>query len=203
MPRAKAIPRWNPSKGPSVVKAMLESARWIRGRGADFALAGGLAVRTYGHLRETIDVDWIVWSGQEEVLCDALAARPVGSVKSLTFGGARAVKGFGAPVDFISRDDRWTKLYDDALEAAKKADPINVKDALIHVVPLEYLVAMKMATERTKDKADVVALLRLAPVDRAKLARILTKHRVEDWQQELKLYELEAERERVEREGKD
>lgn len=114
------------------------------------ALVGGAALQLYGSDRLTRDVDIIATRIPSGLT-------PHGG---LAFGGAQTTTPSGIPVDVIVRDDDATALYNAALKVAQ-----HVPGVQIPVVPLEYLVAMKLNAGRPKDDLDLMFILTETDVD--------------------------------------
>ena len=135
--------------------ALLESV------GVPYALAGYLAVVHYvppSAERHTKDADFAVPYGYSEKA--ARAAEKAGySVRPLPIGGYELSKP-GVPIDLIDRHPRLDKLFADAVQAAaeQRKDPQDVP-----VVPLNYLITMKMVTGSRKDTQDVEDMLMQVP----------------------------------------
>jgi hypothetical protein len=131
--------------------ALLEDA------GVPYALAGYLAVLHYippSAERGTKDADFAVPYGYADRV--AKAAEEAGyKVKSLPIGGFQLSKP-GVVIDLINRHPRLDQLFADAVKAAEaeRADPEDVP-----VVPLKYLVTMKMVSGSRKDTGDVEHML--------------------------------------------
>jgi hypothetical protein len=137
-------------------KATNEVAALAREHGTRVALVGGFALYLYGSDRLTGDVD-VVASRWVEGL-------PHGS--PLSFGGESTETASGVPIDVIVRSDEYVDLYEEALETASipgdlprlETDP-DVVPTIVVVRP-EYIVAMKMAAYRPKDRADLDFMIR-------------------------------------------
>lgn len=131
--------------------AILEAA------GVPYALAGYLAVVQYippSAERQTRGADLAVPYGYSEKA--AKAAEEAGyTVKRLGIGGYQLSKP-GVLIDLIDRHPRLDQLFADAVKAAvaERTDPEDVP-----VVPLEYLITMKMVSGSRKDTQDVEYML--------------------------------------------
>lgn len=114
------------------------------------ALAGGVALSLYGSKRLTRDID---------ILSDRPLRGPgFKNLGSLSFGGQKLLTPSGVPLDVIIRDDKYAELYEAALEASL-AVSIRKRPGgwPIPVVPLEYLLTMKLQASRDKDVLDIEA----------------------------------------------
>ncbi len=131
--------------------ALLEDA------GVPYALAGYLAVLHYippSAERGTKDADFAVPYGYADRV--AKAAEEGGyRIKALPIGGFQLSKP-GVVIDLIDRHPRLDQLFVDAVKAAQaeRTDPEDVP-----VVPLKYLVTMKMVSGARKDTGDVEHML--------------------------------------------
>jgi len=124
--------------------------------GVPFALAGRLAVWTYVSSKRqhfTKDVDFAVPYGYSE---QAVAvAREMGfTVTKLTLG--YSLRKGELLIDFVDHHPHLEKLFHAAVEAAEK----EAEKGEMPVVPLDFLIAMKLAAGRQKDDSDVTALLK-------------------------------------------
>lgn len=137
--------------------AVTEVAKLARDQDVDVALLGGYALQQYGSDRLTSDLDFVA----DAVLDDVELMQP------LSFGGYGAIV-CGVPVDFIVRDDRYGRLYREALSTAVWIQGLDVP-----VVQPAYLLAMKMAARRSKDDADIEFLLENNVVDIDRTAQIV------------------------------
>jgi hypothetical protein len=130
---------------PAAIDATLaEIARAVDAR--KVALAGGVALQTWGSDRFTADVDVI-----SSTTIPILTLTRKGP---LAFGGDRAIARNGVPVDVIRRADDYKQLYGGALASATRVEGVPLR-----VVTLPFLAAMKMAAGRGKDKADLEWIL--------------------------------------------
>ncbi len=124
--------------------------------GVPFALAGRLAVWTYVSSKRqefTKDVDFAVPYGYSEQA--AAAAKEMGyTVRKLSLG--YGVRKGELLIDFVDHHPHLDKLYLAAVKAAgEEAD-----EGEMPVVPMDFLIAMKLAAGRQKDDSDVIALLK-------------------------------------------
>jgi Nucleotidyltransferase of unknown function (DUF6036) len=123
------------------------------------ALIGGFALQLYGSPRLTGDIDVVAKT--------RVRGLPAG--EALSFGGIQTCAPNGVPVDWVIRNDAYTRLYDEALRRAGR-----IRGVPILVVRPEYLVAMKMVAGRTKDAADLEWILISGAVD-VKAARVVVE----------------------------
>jgi hypothetical protein len=105
---------------------------------------------------------------------DFAAERPLETmpiVGHLSFGGVKTVTSENVPVDLVVRDDEYKALYEEALEDAVA----HVKGHMPIVRP-EYLAAMKMASGRPGDMADLEFLIGENVVDVGLMRTIVRQH---------------------------
>jgi hypothetical protein len=121
-------------------------------RGIPWAVAGAVATRAYMPERATSDLDVIVLES------DAAAARERMTAAGYTHVGERAIGGStwraaaGPPVDLIEGSESWLP---DALALAEA----NRDQQDLPILPLAYLVLMKLGASRVQDVADVTRML--------------------------------------------
>ena len=129
--------------------------------GAPYALAGRLAVWTYvppARQEFTKDADFAV--PHDHIGRAAEVAREMGyQVRKLPLG--YAVEGEGISIDFVDHHPHYERLYLEAVKAARR----EAAEGETPIVPLDYLIAMKIGARRTEDERDVRALLPLVDGD--------------------------------------
>lgn len=125
------------------------------------ALLGGLAMQLYGSPRLTSDIDIVTARELEGLVPEGL----------LTFGGYKSTTPNGVPIDVIIRDDDFRPLYEAALNHAGRLRGIPIL-----VVRPEYLAAIKLASARPKDEADLDFLIVDGPFDMDKTLKIVRKY---------------------------
>jgi hypothetical protein len=150
--------------------------------GVEGALVGRVAVWAWlpdaSDHAYTKDVDVALSAAGLLKVCAYLAARGV-ETHALPIGGVNAVAAGGVNVDFITRTGELGDLgplFEDAVHVAGqngKCVTVGGKDLLL--VPLEHLVAMKIATMERKDEEDAQRLLNAANVNVDKLRILVTK----------------------------
>lgn len=128
----------------------------LKSAGVPYALAGKLAVWTYVPERSqqyTKDVDFAVPYGYSEQA--AASAEEMGyTVTKLSLG--YSVRKGKLLIDFVDHHPHLEKLYLAAVKAAQK----EAEESEVPVVPLDFLIAMKLAAGRQKDDFDVMALVK-------------------------------------------
>jgi hypothetical protein len=140
-----------------VWKAMIDASRALDELGIGHALVGGLAVGAHGWPRTTKDVDFLVddsaWIKTEAGLVVMRAGLPV--------------EAHGVAVDTLSvRDDEQHLLA--AIEAPELSEGVPV-------APVEAVIYLKLVSPRSKDRLDLVELVR-AGVDLERVRAYLDRH---------------------------
>lgn len=147
-------------------------ARLLKEVGGSFALIGGVALQAYGHERYTKDVDFAVREAQGA----AAQAAWKGETKPLRIGGVSLVTDV-APIDLIDRRVELRALYEEAIDATQRSGfTIEAAGEQVPVVPIEYLVAMKLAAPRAQDEADLAFLLKRRELDYVRARQIVRQH---------------------------
>jgi hypothetical protein len=147
-------------------------ARLLKSVGGPFALIGGAAMQAYGLERYTKDVDFAVREAQG---ARALAAWP-GESRPLRIGGV-SLRTEESAIDLVDRRVELRRLFEEAIDAAaKEGFVVRAEDEDVPVVPLEYLVALKLAAPRPMDEADLAYLLEQASLDYRKARDIVHRH---------------------------
>jgi hypothetical protein len=137
-------------------------------------LIGGVALAFYGIERYTKHVDFAVTSVQSSALEQALAER---DPRPLRVGGVSVTSTAGARIDFVDRRFEFRALFEEAIEAAEGEGPIaRAGERQVPVVPIHYLVAMKVAADRPQDEADLAALLLRPELDYSRAREIVHRH---------------------------
>ena len=141
---------------PSVRDAVLEAAKQLERLGIRYAIAGGLAVGTYGYIRNTTDVDFLV--GDE-------AFEHHGPL--VTFKAGVPIQVGGIRIDYLSTTSLGYHL-EEVLAQPSRSEGLAV-------VPIEVLVYMKLVARRRKDQVDVIELIKVGANVRA-IQRYLEQH---------------------------
>jgi hypothetical protein len=149
--------------------------------GTKAALCGGLALQLYGSTRLTGDVDFVVNK----------MPRGFPRGEPLSFGGRETKAPNGVDLYLIVRDDKWSRLYKDALKAAVIDDEI-----MVPIVLPEFLAAMKMVAGRGKDELDLKFLVGVIDLDLARtiIERYLGDYAVDDFDRVVEETEWERKR---------
>lgn len=126
-----------------VFAAMLTASAHLTKIGIRHALAGGLAVGAYGHVRATKDVDFLL--GDEGFVHHAHG------IVSVASGVPSRVADI--PIDSLSAlpDERH---LDEALDR-------SISSFRVPILPIEALVYMKLKSPRPKDALDVIELIQI------------------------------------------
>jgi hypothetical protein len=126
-----------------------------------YMLIGGLAVAQWEEPRATLDIDITIWvepdrlEGMVGELCHRLAPKPknpyafVRETRVLPMTTSQ-----GIPVDFIFA------MWPLEREAIQNAVERAIADKTFRVVPLDYLLFLKLTSNRAKDLDDAERLLR-------------------------------------------
>ena len=138
-----------------VWRAMTDSSRRLRQLGIGHVLIGGLAVGAHGWPRATRDVDFLVDD-------DAFIRSESGLV---AFREGVPVEAHGVSVDTISIRDDEPHLRD-AIRSPEISEGIPV-------APLAALFYLKLASPRSRDRQDVIELVR-AGADLEQVRRYLS-----------------------------
>lgn len=123
---------------PRILEAVEASARFLRERGIEHLLVGGLAIGAHGHPRATKDVDFLV--------SDNAFHHHGGGI--VTMLGPVQVNGVAVDYLSVGADEPFLR---ELLQAP-------VHDS-VPVIPLEGLIYLKLKAGRAQDVADVVALV--------------------------------------------
>lgn len=138
-------------------------------------LIGGAALQAYGIVRATKDVDFAVTRAGAAAI-ERLARAAGLTVSPLRIGGVSVPVG-EISADFVDRRIEVERLFIEAIEAAKASGFfVEANQARVLVVPLEYLVALKMVGVRPQDEADVAHLLRIERLDYGRARAIVKQH---------------------------
>lgn len=140
-------------------------------------LIGAHAANVYMPARNTTDVDFLVPNDRFRDAESALAAAEWRRSRSLAFPNANLGL-FGSAwnhpktneeLDVLSSPQHWVQAAFDA--------PISRAQDGVRVLPLPYLVLMKLDSARTTDQGDLGRMLgRLGDDDVEKIAAVVTKH---------------------------
>jgi hypothetical protein len=170
--KARTITSFDPEPAAKLAKELLESIK------APFAVIGRIAVWAYlpPEAQEfTKDIDLAVpleciASIEEQLKKRNIAYRP------LVIGGIGTTDK-EIHIDFIDRRQYHQQLFREAIdETQKQGNSINIGAVVMPLVPVEFLIALKMVSGEPKDDRDVKRLLEHAELDYKKSRDIVMKH---------------------------
>jgi len=161
-------------KPADISAALAEVVSKLEAAQGEIALIGGVALAIFGIERYTKDVDFAVTVGQCGRALDLFRdADP----RPLRIGGVSVLTALGTRVDLIDRRFEYRRLFEAAIAAAVATGPrIRAGDKDVPVVPMSYLLALKMAADRAQDEADVQALLAKPELDYREARKIVHEH---------------------------
>ena len=128
---------------PEILAAMRSASAQLTLAGIPHALAGALAVGSWGYPRASRDVDFLVG--------DEAFERHAGGIVTMAPGVPIGVG--GVPVDHLGVLPHERHLQQAVIQP--------VADGAVPIVPLEALIYLKLKSPRRRDEADVVELLRI------------------------------------------
>lgn len=141
-------------------------------RGIPWAVAGGVATRRYMPERDTRDLDVVVMVGdfaRAEAALRAVGYEPHGALAITDIEASTWTAPDGTPVDLITLPDAWAET---ALEEAAR----NLEPDGMPVLPLAYLVMLKMDAIRPQDTADNERMLAAAtPEQRDRVREVIRR----------------------------
>ena len=141
--------------------------------GVRYVTVGGVAVVLHGHVRLTRDIDLVVDLDHAEALkavraLTAAGFAPVAPVPAEQFADAEVRRAWARDkqmVVFSMRNERGELYVDlfidypvDWRSLWRDSETIAVSDTLIRVASIEHLIAMKLASDRPRDREDVAQL---------------------------------------------
>ncbi|MCK5528775.1 MAG: nucleotidyltransferase family protein [Kiritimatiellae bacterium] len=133
-------------------------------RGVSVLLIGGMALPAFDVVRQTVDIDCLMVSGEESILHDVLAAAGyVETAKTENFVRYSSPSIYHADVDLLLVD---TATFDSLFA---ESQPLNIGNVLFNVPCLAHMImlklhAMKNSSKRElKDLSDIVAILQNKP----------------------------------------
>jgi hypothetical protein len=156
-----------------VIAAMRAASALLSKHGVRHALVGGLAVGAWGWPRATSDVDFMI--GREWLSPGAVGASPrlSGEIVFLLSDVERDT-GVGVDAFVVAKAPAGSKAsFPAAVERALRR--VVLRDG-VPVAPPEVVVATKLLRGEARDDADVVQLLRVKTIDRARVRRFLVAH---------------------------
>ena len=162
-----ALRRQRPGTGSLIpISGEMPSMRWPDLAqalvGVPWAVTGAVAARLYMPERNTRDLDVLVLARDAEQVAVLLTNAGFTGAGRLAIGGSTWIAPDGTPVDVIEGEDAW--VADALAEAGRNPDAQGLP-----ILPLPYLVLMKLAASRLQDLADVSRML--GGADQAQLER--------------------------------
>jgi hypothetical protein len=137
-------------------------------RGVRHALIGGMALGVYGYVRTTQDADFLI--GREGIMrAPDGTACTTAVVRQITENADMNVDAFA----FLAPVPTMRPSFLDAVDSM--LDRPFVTEG-VPVAPAEYLAALKLASGRREDLADVVRLLRAGLTDVGRACALLEAH---------------------------
>ena len=158
------------------LRQVLQSVPW--------AVCGAVATRLYMPERATADLDILIKTTSRSAVHELLMAHGFVREGDLSIGGSTWRSPDSVEVDVIERDAPWTA---EALDrSGSNRDPQGLP-----ILPLPYLVIMKLQASRGQDLADLLRMLGPAD-DRAldEVRQIVRRYDPDDLQDLLSLIEL-------------
>lgn len=96
--------------------------------------------------------------------------------RRLTIGGVGVVEK-DIHIDFIDRREYHQALFSEAIEATQRqGNTIHIGSVILPLIPIEYLIALKMVSGEPKDDRDVKRLLAYAELDYQRSRDIVMKY---------------------------
>lgn len=168
----ESLPHFDPRPAARVAASILRKV------GAPHAIIGRVAMWTYLPPEQqefTKDVDFAV-PAEFIAAVEAEVRRRKLSFRQLQIGGIGVHDG-DLRLDFIDRRMYHAALFREAIEAARRnGRVVSVGRVKLPLVPVEYLVAMKMVSGEPKDDRDVKRLLEHVNMDYRNARKIVARH---------------------------
>ncbi len=133
---------------------------------APFVVVGGIATRMYMPERMTLDLDILIKSEDSELIYQDLKNANAKKIGNLSIPGTQWQLLDNTSLDVLEGEDDWVK---DAL-----CNPNYAPDGL-PIIPLPYLILMKLSASRTQDLADISRMLALAEETELSIVRQVIK----------------------------
>lgn len=157
-----------------VQNALVEALDKLEHTVTEYALIGGVALGVHGIERFTKGVDLAVTEAGSAAAARAL---PDADPTPLKIGGISFAMSKGVRVDLIDRRFEYRALFEEVIREAKKDRLFAKADRHeVPVVPLHYLVALKLAADRPQDEADLQNILRKDELDYPRAREIVHRH---------------------------
>lgn len=154
--------------------ALVEIAELLAELGIEPVLIGGVALGVHGIERFTKDVDLALTMDERARVEASVQDR---DPRPLVIGGVSVATRAGVRVDLIDRRLEYRALFEEAIAAARQRGKLVVAGGQqVAVVPLDYLVALKMAAGRPMDEADISQLVARDDLDYPRTRDIVHRH---------------------------
>lgn len=151
-----------------------------------FAVIGAFALKAYGHVRATRDIDFVAPAEAQQKIINYLEA--------LGFETLHRSRGFSNHVRALPHWERIDFVYvqgETADQLFSQARPLlELEGRLLPVVKAEHLIALKLFAMKNdpqrglQDMADIQQLLRMTPVDRDEVRGYFEKYgQIEKYEQ--------------------
>jgi hypothetical protein len=168
----RSLPHFDPRPAARVAASILRKV------GAPHAIIGRVAMWTYLPPEQqefTKDVDFAV-PAEFIAAVEAEVRRRKLAFRQLQIGGIGVREG-DLRLDFIDRRVHHAALFREAIEAARRSERVvSVGRVKMPLVPVEYLVAMKMVSGEPKDDRDVKRLLEHVKMNYRDARKIVARH---------------------------
>jgi hypothetical protein len=168
----ESLPHFDPRPAARVAASILRKV------GAPHAIIGRVAMWTYlppEHQEFTKDVDFAVPAEFIAAIEAEVRRRKLG-YRQLQIGDI-GVRDGDVRLDFIDRRLHHAALFREAIDAARRsARVVSVGRVKLPLVPVEYLVAMKMVSGEPKDDGDVKRLLEHVKMNYRDARKIVARH---------------------------
>lgn len=158
----------------NTLEALEEALEILTKAGVQPVLIGGVALSFYGIERYTKDVDFALSYAETSKISSLVQDR---EPKALRIGGVSFVTRAGVRVNLIDHHFDYRDLFEEALAASRRSElRAKVGASEVPVVPLPYLIALKLVADRPQDEADLAKLLPRADLDYAAARDIVHRH---------------------------
>jgi hypothetical protein len=143
-------------------------------RDLSWAVCGAVATRLYMPERATADLDILILLTDSAEAHERLNAHGFTRLSDLSIGGSTWQSPDGVEVDVIERDDSWVRQ---ALDRAQTNRDLQGQP----ILPLPFLVLMKLQASRGQDLADLLRMLGAAePESLAEVRRTVREYAPQD-----------------------
>ncbi len=120
-------------------------------RTTPFVVCGGVATRAYSAERETEDLDVLIRKSQADLAYQELEAAGSSYVGELSVPGSHWILPDQTNLDVLESSSAWA---DEAIRNPNRNNPFNLP-----IMPLPYLVLMKLQASRMIDLADISRMM--------------------------------------------